>query len=95
VLFTQPLISAPMRSAPQRVVPDIHPGHHRQQDYKKLEMPVLGLGGTGYFWLKAAVTPKATDFRLVEIENSGIFYRKNSPQSYRGCCSSSFDRKPA
>ena len=31
-------------------------------------MPVLGLGSTGYGWLKAAVTPKATNFQLVKVE---------------------------
>jgi pimeloyl-ACP methyl ester carboxylesterase len=48
--------------------------------YKKLEMPVLGLGATGYGWLKASVTPKATDFRLVKIENSGHFMQEEQPE---------------
>ena len=43
-------------------------------------MPVLGLGSTGYGWLKAAVTPKATDFRLVKVENSGHFMQEEQPE---------------
>jgi hypothetical protein len=39
--------------------------------HKKLEMPVLGLGATGYPYLRPALTPKATNLRLVNIENSG------------------------
>ena len=48
--------------------------------YRKLEMPVLGLGSTGYTWLKAAVTPKATNFRLVKVENSGHFMQEEQPE---------------
>ena len=48
--------------------------------YKKLQMPVLGLGSTGYGWLKAAVTPKAANFRLVKIENSGHFMQEEQPE---------------
>ena len=48
--------------------------------YRKLEMPVLGLGATGYGWLQAAVTPKAADFRLVKIENSGHFIQEEQPE---------------
>ena len=48
--------------------------------YKKLEMPVLGLGSTGYGWLRAAVTPKATNFRLVKVENSGHFMQEEQPE---------------
>jgi pimeloyl-ACP methyl ester carboxylesterase len=55
-------------------------GCHLEQTYKKLEMPVLGLGSTGYGWLQAAVTPKATNFRLVKIENSGHFMQEEQPE---------------
>ena len=48
--------------------------------YKKLEMPVLGLGSTGYTWLQAAVTPKATNFKVVKIENSGHFIPEEQPE---------------
>ncbi|MGA2685760.1 MAG: alpha/beta hydrolase [Verrucomicrobiota bacterium] len=48
--------------------------------YKKLEMPVLGLGSTGYGWLKASVTPKATNFQLIKVENSGHFMQEEQPE---------------
>ena len=48
--------------------------------YKKLEMPVLGLGATGYGWLQAAVTPKVTNFQLVKVENSGHFMQEEQPE---------------
>jgi pimeloyl-ACP methyl ester carboxylesterase len=48
--------------------------------YKKLEMPVLGLGGPGYGWLKVAVTPKVENFRLVKVENSGHFIQEEQPE---------------
>ena len=48
--------------------------------YKKLEMPVLGLGSTGYTWLQAAVTPKATNIKVVKIENSGHFIPEEQPE---------------
>jgi pimeloyl-ACP methyl ester carboxylesterase len=48
--------------------------------YTKLEMPILGLGSTGYTWLKAALTPKATNFRLVKVENSGHFMQEEQPE---------------
>jgi pimeloyl-ACP methyl ester carboxylesterase len=48
--------------------------------YKKLEMPVLGLGSTGYTWLRAAVTPKTTNFQLVKVENSGHFMQEEQPE---------------
>ena len=43
-------------------------------------MQVLGLGSTGFGWLKVAVTPKATDFRLVKIEDSGRFIQEQQPE---------------
>ncbi|MEH2011672.1 alpha/beta fold hydrolase [Nostoc sp.] len=48
--------------------------------YKKLEMPVLGLGAEfqGYQFLRV-VEPKATNFRLVKIENSGHFILIEQP----------------
>lgn len=49
--------------------------------YKKLEMPVLGLGAefTGYEWLQAVKT-KASDFQLVKVENSGHFIHIEQPE---------------
>jgi pimeloyl-ACP methyl ester carboxylesterase len=48
--------------------------------YKRLEMPVLGLGATGYPYLRAALTPKATTLRVVKIENSGHFMAEEQPE---------------
>jgi pimeloyl-ACP methyl ester carboxylesterase len=48
--------------------------------YPKLTLPVLGLGSTGYGWLQAAVTPVATDFKLVKVENSGHFMAEEQPE---------------
>ena len=48
--------------------------------YKKLEMPVLGLGATGYGALNASVPSKAANFRLVKIENSGHFIQEEQPE---------------
>jgi pimeloyl-ACP methyl ester carboxylesterase len=47
--------------------------------YRPLEMPVLGLGSTGYYWLQASVTPVAKNFKLVRIENSGHFMAEEQP----------------
>ena len=48
--------------------------------YKKLEMPVMGLGAefVGYRFLQV-VERKATNFRLVKIENSGHFIQIEQP----------------
>jgi pimeloyl-ACP methyl ester carboxylesterase len=48
--------------------------------YPKLTLPVLGLGSTGYDWLKASVTPAATNFKLVKVENSGHFMAEEQPE---------------
>ncbi|MGH8653432.1 MAG: alpha/beta fold hydrolase [Gammaproteobacteria bacterium] len=49
--------------------------------YRKLEMPVLGLGAelTGYQWLQA-VGRKASNFKLVKVEKSGHFVHVEQPQ---------------
>ena len=47
--------------------------------YPKLTMPVLGLGSTGYGWLKAALVPKGTNVTLLEIKNSGHFFPEEQP----------------
>ncbi len=49
--------------------------------YPKVTMPVLGLGATytGYEWLKI-VDQQATDFRLVEVKNSGHFVVMEQPE---------------
>ena len=47
--------------------------------YSKLTMPVLGLGSTGYGWLKAALVPKGTNVTLLQIKNSGHFFPEEQP----------------
>lgn len=49
--------------------------------YKPLEMPVLGLGSTGYYWLQASVSPHAKDFKLVKVEGSGHFLAEEQPEA--------------
>lgn len=47
--------------------------------YGKLTMPVLALGGPGYGWLRAVLTPKATDLKVVKMEGSGHFIAEEKP----------------
>jgi pimeloyl-ACP methyl ester carboxylesterase len=52
------------------------------QDYKgyqKLTMPVLGLGGPGYDWLRFTLPNKTTDPKIIKIENSGHFIEEEQP----------------
>jgi pimeloyl-ACP methyl ester carboxylesterase len=48
--------------------------------YPKLTMPVLGLGSTGYDWLKASLASKGTNVKIVRIANSGHFFPEEQPQ---------------
>jgi pimeloyl-ACP methyl ester carboxylesterase len=48
--------------------------------YGKLAMPVLGLGGPGYDWLKATLEAKATDLRVIKVEDSGHFIAEEKPE---------------
>jgi pimeloyl-ACP methyl ester carboxylesterase len=48
--------------------------------YKEVNAPILALGATGYGWLKNALPQKATDFRLVKIQNSGHFIPEEQPE---------------
>lgn len=50
------------------------------KSYPKLQMPVLGLGATGYGWLQSSVPPLASDFRLIKVENSGHFIVEEQPE---------------
>ena len=47
--------------------------------YAKINMPVLALGGPGYGWLKGVMTSKATNLRVVQVENSGHFIPEEQP----------------
>ncbi|UPK67337.1 alpha/beta fold hydrolase [Chitinophaga filiformis] len=49
------------------------------KDYAMLKMPVLGIGGPGYDWLKYALPKKAADVKLVKVENSGHFLPEEQP----------------
>ena len=52
-----------------------------RRSYPKVTMPVLGLGATytGYQWLKI-MDKQATNFRLIEVENSGHFVVMEQPE---------------
>ncbi len=53
--------------------------------YRRLPLPVLGLGSTGYFWSQASVTPGvAPDFKLVKVEHSGHFLAEEPPDFVAG-----------
>jgi len=47
--------------------------------YGKLTMPVLAIGGPGYGWLEAVLTPKTTKLKLVKAEGSGHFVQEEKP----------------
>ncbi|MFK3739163.1 alpha/beta fold hydrolase [Massilia sp. TN1-12] len=47
--------------------------------YAKLTMPVLAIGGPGYGWLQAVLTPKTTNLKLVKAEGSGHFVAEEKP----------------
>lgn len=52
-----------------------------RRSYDPVKVPVLGIGATytGYQWLQ--IMPKqATDFRLVEVKNSGHFISMEQPE---------------
>lgn len=54
------------------------------EDYKGyavLKMPVLGIGGPGYDWLKYTLPKKAVDVRVVKVENSGHFLPEEQPDA--------------
>lgn len=47
--------------------------------YAKLTMPVLAIGGPGYGWLQAVLTPKTTNLKLIKAEGSGHFVQEEKP----------------
>lgn len=49
--------------------------------YRKLTMPVLGIGGPGYLWLNYVLPVKTTDPKIEKIENSGHFVAEENPQA--------------
>lgn len=53
------------------------------EDYKKyavLKMPVLGLGGPGYDWLRFVLPNKASDVKVIKVNNSGHFVPEEQPE---------------
>jgi len=50
------------------------------KQYPKLEMPVLGLASIDYEWLKASLAPKASNVRMVKVDNSGHFFPEEQPE---------------
>lgn len=48
--------------------------------YAKLNMPILGMGGPGYEWVRAIVGSKSTNFTAVKVENSGHFIQEEQPE---------------
>jgi pimeloyl-ACP methyl ester carboxylesterase len=49
------------------------------KNYQKLTMPVLGLGGPGFDWLRFTLPNKTTDPKIVKIEQSGHFIAEEKP----------------
>ena len=49
------------------------------KSYRKLDIPVLALGATGYEWLKASLPSKVNNFKLVRVENSGHYMAEENP----------------
>jgi pimeloyl-ACP methyl ester carboxylesterase len=50
------------------------------KQYPKLEMPVLGLASINYEGLKASLEPKASNVRMVKVDNSGHFFPEEQPE---------------
>lgn len=48
--------------------------------YNKLTMPVLGIGGPGYDWLKFTLPNKTTDLKVEKVEGSGHFIAEERPE---------------
>jgi pimeloyl-ACP methyl ester carboxylesterase len=49
--------------------------------YGKLTMPVLGLGGPGFPWLKATLSGKVTNLNVIKVEGSGHFIAEEKPEA--------------
>jgi pimeloyl-ACP methyl ester carboxylesterase len=51
------------------------------KSYQKLAMPVLGLGGPGYDWLRFTLPNKTIDAKVLKIEGSGHFIAEEKPEA--------------
>ena len=49
--------------------------------YAKLTMPVLGMGGPGFGWVKAALTNKTTALTMIKVEGSGHAIPEEKPEA--------------
>jgi pimeloyl-ACP methyl ester carboxylesterase len=50
------------------------------KQYKKIEVPVLGVGGSGYQMLKDSLPALTKDLKLCKIENCGHFLQSEKPE---------------
>lgn len=50
------------------------------RSYEKLTMPVLGIAGPGYNWLKSTLERKAVDLHVVRLPDSGHFVHEEQPE---------------
>jgi pimeloyl-ACP methyl ester carboxylesterase len=48
--------------------------------YAKLPMPVLAIGGPGFEWLKASLTPRTISLKAIKATGSGHFISEEKPQ---------------
>lgn len=49
--------------------------------YTKLQMPVLALGGPGFYWMKAVLENKTTNLKIYRVEGSGHFIPEEKPEA--------------
>ncbi|MEI9910250.1 MAG: alpha/beta hydrolase [Bacteroidota bacterium] len=52
-----------------------------EKKYKKLEMPVLGIGGPGFGWLQSVIPGKTVNSKVVQAEGSGHFIAEEKPEA--------------
>ncbi|MCX3266631.1 alpha/beta fold hydrolase [Pedobacter agri] len=53
--------------------------------YKKLDMPVLGIGGSGYGMLEMSLSNATTDLQLKKVEDCGHFILAEKPNETAKC----------
>ncbi|WP_316849478.1 alpha/beta fold hydrolase [Pedobacter agri] len=55
------------------------------KSYKKLDMPVLGIGGSGYSMLEMSLSNATTDLQLKKVEDCGHFILAEKPNETAKC----------
>ena len=55
-------------------------------------MPVLGVAGPGYGWLKGSLDQNAHDATVIKLENSGHFVQEEQPQALVRLLNEFFER---